>query len=97
MRYSPSGKPIILRASHRPDAAVIEVTDEGPGIAPEHQQKIFERFYRVDRARSRAEGGAGLGLAIVKWAVERMGGQVELQSQPGRGSTFRLRLRSVFH
>ncbi len=97
IRYSPQGKPIRLRAFSSPDGVVVEVADKGPGIAPEHQQKIFERFYRVDKARSRAEGGAGLGLAIVKWAVERMGGRVELQSEPGRGSTFRLLLRRVGH
>jgi signal transduction histidine kinase len=74
---------------------VIEVADQGPGIAPEHHQKIFERFYRVDKARSRSEGGAGLGLAIVKWSVERMGGTVELKSEAGRGSIFRVRLREV--
>jgi heavy metal sensor kinase len=95
IRYSPPTMPISLRAFRREDAVVITVADQGPGIAPEHHQKIFERFYRVDKARSRAEGGAGLGLAIVKWAVERMGGQVELQSDPGRGSVFRLRLRRV--
>ncbi|MGA2750825.1 MAG: ATP-binding protein [Verrucomicrobiota bacterium] len=64
-------------------------------MAPEHQQRVFERFYRVDKARSRGEGGVGLGLAIVKWAVERMGGRVELKSEPGRGSVFGLRLRSI--
>jgi signal transduction histidine kinase len=93
--YSPPGKPIRLRAFARDDAVVIEVADEGPGIAPEHQQKIFERFYRGDKARSRAEGGVGLGLAIVKWSVERMGGAVELQSEPGHGSVFRLCLRMI--
>ena len=67
---------------------------QGPGIAAEHQQKIFERFYRVDKARSRAEGGVGLGLAIVKWSVERMGATVELESEIGRGSVFRIRLRA---
>jgi heavy metal sensor kinase len=95
MRYSPPAKPISLRAFQRENAVVIEVADEGPGIAPEHQQKIFERFYRVDKARSHADGGAGLGLAIVKWSVERMGGVVELKSEAGRGSAFRLRLREV--
>jgi signal transduction histidine kinase len=95
MRYSPPGKPIRIAASMDGEEVAVEVTDEGPGIAPEHQTKIFERFYRVDKARSRADGGVGLGLAIVKWAVERMGGSIALQSQPGRGSTFRLRLRSV--
>ncbi len=93
--YSPPAKPITLRAFQAEKAVVIEVADQGPGIAPEHQQKIFERFYRVDKARSRAEGGAGLGLAIVKWSVERMGGQVEVHSGPGRGSVFRLRLRPI--
>lgn len=95
IRYSPPGKSIRVRAVAGDEAAVIEVADEGPGIALEHQQKIFERFYRVDKARSRAEGGVGLGLAIVKWSVERMGGAVELKSEPGRGSIFRLRLRTI--
>jgi signal transduction histidine kinase len=95
IRYSPAGKAIRLRATAAEGAVCVEVADEGPGIAPEHRQKIFERFYRIDEARSRAEGGVGLGLAIVKWAVERMGGRVELDSEPGRGSTFRLRLRTV--
>jgi signal transduction histidine kinase len=97
IRYSPSGKRITLCALPVRDAVVIEVADEGPGIAPEHHEKIFERFYRVDKARSRADGGVGLGLAIVKWSVERMGGAVELRSALGRGSIFRVRLRSVPH
>jgi heavy metal sensor kinase len=95
MRYSPPAKPISLRAFEGEGAVVIEVADQGPGIAPEHQQRIFERFYRVDKARSRADGGAGLGLAIVKWSVERMGGTVEIKSETGRGSAFRLQLRPV--
>ena len=95
IRYSPAAKPIRLRAFQGDNAVVIEIADQGPGIAPEHRQKVFERFYRVDKARSRAEGGVGLGLAIVKWAVERMGGGVELKSEVGKGSTFRLRLREV--
>jgi signal transduction histidine kinase len=95
IRYSPAGKPIKLRAFVGQDDVVIEVADEGPGIAPEHHQKIFERFYRVDKARSRADGGVGLGLAIVKWSVERMGGSVGLDSETGRGSVFRIRLRMI--
>jgi signal transduction histidine kinase len=95
IRYSPAGKPIRLRAFAEQDDVVVEVADQGPGIAAEHQQKIFERFYRVDKARSRAEGGVGLGLAIVKWSVERMGGTVGLDSEPGRGSVFRIRLRLI--
>jgi signal transduction histidine kinase len=97
IRYSPPAKPILVRGTLRDDAVEIEVIDEGAGIAPEHQQRVFERFYRVDKARSRAEGGVGLGLAIVKWAAERMGGTVELRSEAGHGCTFRLRLRRVAH
>ena len=92
IRYSPAGRPIYLRAFAVDRTVVVEVADEGSGIAPEHQHKIFQRFYRVDEARSRAEGGVGLGLAIVKWAVERTGGTVELESEIGRGSVFRVRL-----
>jgi signal transduction histidine kinase len=95
IHYSPPARPIQLRAYESANDIALEVADHGPGIAPEHQQKIFERFYRIDQARSRAQGGAGLGLAIVKWSVERMGGVVELQSELGRGSTFRLRLRKL--
>src|ERR1039458_6296508 len=95
IRYSPAGKPIHLRAYADQKEVVIEVADEGPGIAAEHQEKIFERFYRVDKARSRADGRVGLGLAIVKWSVERMGGTVGLDSEPGRGSAFRIRLRMI--
>lgn len=92
IRYSPPGRPIYLRASATEKAVLVEVADAGPGIAPEHQQKIFQRFYRIDDARSRAEGGVGLGLAIVKWAIERTGGSVEVESEIGRGSVFRVRL-----
>lgn len=92
IRYSPAGRPIYLRALAAGQTVLVEVADEGPGIAREHQQKIFQRFYRVDDARSRAEGGVGLGLAIVKWAIERTGGTVELESEVGRGSVFRVRL-----
>jgi signal transduction histidine kinase len=84
-----------LRGVERDGGIVIEVIDKGPGISAAHHQKIFERFYRVDKARSRTEGGVGLGLAIVRWAAERMGGTVELDSEIGRGSVFCLRLRPV--
>lgn len=66
------------------------VTDHGPGIAAEHLPRLTERFYRVDRSRSRETGGTGLGLAIVKHVVQRHGGQIEVESEVGRGSTFRM-------
>lgn len=68
----------------------IEVINEGPGIAEEHQIKVFDRFYRVDKGRSRELGGTGLGLAISRWAVELNGGRIELESEEGHGSTFRI-------
>src|ERR687889_178101 len=70
----------------------VSVTDSGDGIAPEHLPRIFERFYRVDRARSRALGGTGLGLAIVKHLARAHGGEASVRSDPGEGSTFTLEL-----
>lgn len=70
--------------------ASLEVIDTGPGIAPQHREHIFDRFYRVDQARSRERGGTGLGLSIARWAVEALGGHIELESEEGRGSTFRI-------
>lgn len=74
--------------------AVVEgfVSDDGPGIPPESQPRVFERFYRVDRARSREQGGTGLGLSIVKHIIQAHGGEVDVESQPGRGTTFRFTL-----
>ena len=69
---------------------VIEIQDTGPGIAVTHRERIFERFYRVDDARSRDTGGVGLGLAIARWAVEANGGRIELESEEGHGTIFRL-------
>lgn len=93
IRYSDEGLTISLRIRGDEANVVVEVADQGPGIAPEHREKIFERFYRVDKARSRASGGVGLGLAIARWAIERQGGQIELESELGRGSLFRVVMR----
>jgi len=92
VRYAPARSPIRVEVARHDAEAVIAVADDGPGIAPEHQQKIFERFYRIDKARSREEGGHGLGLAIAKWAVERHGGRIEVESALGHGAVFRIRL-----
>jgi signal transduction histidine kinase len=64
------------------------VRDTGVGIPEQDRQRVFDRFYRVDKARSRALGGAGLGLSIVRWIVEVHGGKIHIDSVPGRGSTF---------
>lgn len=90
IRYSPAGTKVQVRCFLHNGHGVVEIADEGPGIAPEHHQKIFERFYRIDKARTRAEGGAGLGLAIAKLSVEQLGGSIELTSAVGKGSRFQI-------
>ena len=74
------------------DDALVEVVDSGEGIPKRELPRIFERFYRVDTARARSTGGTGLGLAIVRHVVERHGGSVQVESELGRGSTFRIRI-----
>ncbi|HEY5908120.1 MAG TPA: ATP-binding protein, partial [Vicinamibacteria bacterium] len=69
---------------------VVDVIDLGPGIAPEHRSRLFERFYRVDEARSRETGGLGLGLALAEWGVRSAGGRIEVETVVGAGSTFRI-------
>jgi heavy metal sensor kinase len=95
IKYSPERARIRLGAGRRGEEAFLEVADEGPGIAPEHRERLFERFYRVDKSRSRGMGGTGLGLALVRWAAEAHGGHVELETEVGRGSTFRIVLPAV--
>jgi two-component system, OmpR family, phosphate regulon sensor histidine kinase PhoR len=88
LKYSDPGKTIRVSA-HRFDTGLeVSVTDQGCGIDPSHLDRIFERFYRVDKARSRKEGGTGLGLAIVKHIVVAHGGHIRVESRPGEGSTF---------
>lgn len=92
IRYSPEGTSVGVGVRSRDGLVQVSVTDQGPGIAPEEQERIFERFYRVDAARSRQTGGTGLGLSIVKHVISNHGGEVTLWSQPGQGSTFTVRM-----
>jgi two-component system phosphate regulon sensor histidine kinase PhoR len=89
VKYTPPGGQVEILTSPGPDgSARVEVADDGPGIAPEHLPRLFERFYRVDKARSRELGGTGLGLSIVRHLAESMGASVSVESEPGRGSRF---------
>jgi len=91
IKYTPAGGAIRVGVNATvAGQATIEVQDTGPGIPAAHQQKVFERFYRVDAGRSRDMGGVGLGLAIARWAVEANGGRIELESEEEKGSLFRV-------
>lgn len=90
VRYSPENTRVGVGLRERDGMAQIMVTDQGPGIPDNEQDRIFERFYRVDSARSRQTGGTGLGLSIVKHVMAQHGGEVSVWSQSGRGSTFTL-------
>ena len=99
LQHTPPTTPVTVRVATRPAAGpgvpamgVIEVADEGPGLAPEQADRVFERFYRTDTARSRAQGGTGLGLSIVAAIAAAHGGRVEVASTPGEGATFRVLL-----
>lgn len=89
LKYTPQGGRVFL--SHtlaEPGWVRVTIKDTGIGIAPEHRDRIFERFYRVDKHRARAQGGSGLGLAICQWIAQVHGGRIEVRSTPGRGSSF---------
>jgi signal transduction histidine kinase len=88
VRLAPAGTRIRLATGSEGNRAWIAVADEGPGISPEDQAHVFDRFWRADKARARADGGAGLGLAIVRQVVESHGGEVRLHSKVGVGSSF---------
>lgn len=88
LKYCPEGATVTVRGAAAGDRVRLSVEDTGPGIGEVHLSRLFERFYRVDAGRSRALGGTGLGLAIVKHLVEAMGGEVSVDSTPGRGSRF---------
>ena len=96
IKYTPAGGAIHVAVKRLSSGdAAIEVSDTGPGIARVHHERIFERFYRVDAARSRTAGGVGLGLAITRWTVEANGGRVDVESEEGCGSTFRVVLPAL--
>ncbi len=92
VKYNRPGGEVSVRLGQLDNQALLEVSDSGIGIPPEALPRIFERFYRVDKGRAREEGGTGLGLAIVKHVAQAHGGQIDVESRLGKGSTFRVRL-----
>ena len=95
LKYSPDGGQVEVRLEDGSDLVRIEVRDEGLGIAPSEQERIFEKFYRLDAEMTRGVGGSGLGLHIVREIVEQMGGTISVRSAPGKGSTFTVSLPRV--
>jgi hypothetical protein len=92
VKYSDANTPITVKLTQQGEEAIIQVCDQGYGIPLQHQSRIFERFYRVDEARTASTGGCGLGLSIVKTLVEGMGGSVSVRSRLGEGSVFTITL-----
>lgn len=92
VKYTPESGKICVSVTEEADSMIVEVTDDGIGVPQADQPRIFERFYRVDRSRSRDMGGTGLGLSIVKHIVQTHGGTIDVRSKPGEGSTFRFKL-----
>jgi two-component system phosphate regulon sensor histidine kinase PhoR len=90
MKYTQDGGEIHVSLEEKNDQAIWRVRDNGVGIPPEDQEHIFDRFYRVDKARSRETGGTGLGLSIVKQLVTMHGGEITVHSEPNRGSEFKV-------
>lgn len=94
-KYTSAPGRVVLRLESKSEQVIIAVEDSGFGIAPEEQSKIFERFYRVDKARSRTQGGTGLGLSIAQWIATQHGGSITVESRPDEGSTFLLQLPRI--
>jgi two-component system OmpR family sensor kinase len=88
--HTPPDAPVLVSTRVRDGEGVLEVGDRGPGLAPEHAARVFERFFRADPSRARASGGSGLGLSIVAAIAEAHGGRAEVDSTPGDGATFRI-------
>jgi signal transduction histidine kinase len=93
--HPPAGGTVRVRTLARPDGAILEVSDSGPGISTEHLPRLFDRFYRADSARGPANGHAGLGLAIAKSVVESHGGTIEVESSAAGGTSFRVSIPSA--
>ena len=88
IKYSPDGGTITVHLSETHNNILLSISDQGLGIPKKDLQKVFDRFYRVDKARARKQGGTGLGLAITKEVIKAHGGNIWVESQEGRGSTF---------
>ncbi|MEJ6950655.1 ATP-binding protein [Natronospora cellulosivora (SeqCode)] len=95
IKYTPAGGEVFLKLYDRVDKVLVEVIDNGIGVSVEEQDRIFERFYRVDKARCSSGGGTGIGLSIVKHVLQNHNSKIELESSPGKGSLFRFRLNKV--
>jgi signal transduction histidine kinase len=91
-KYTPRGGSVRVGLSRKNGFAIASVSDSGIGIGPEDMPRVFDRFWRADKARSREQGGAGLGLSIAKWIVDVHGGSISVESKLGKGSVFAIRL-----
>jgi signal transduction histidine kinase len=92
VKYTPTGGRVDVKLARDDGFAVAEIRDSGIGIAPDDMPHIFDRFYRADRARNREPGGAGLGLAIGQWIAQAHGGEIRVESEMAKGSSFKVRL-----
>jgi heavy metal sensor kinase len=92
IKYTPEGGEMVISLASNDSQVKLRVLDNGIGISPEDQLHIFDRFFRVDKARSREAGGSGLGLSICKWIIDAHGGEISVESEPGKGSTFTVTL-----
>lgn len=95
IKYNKDGGTVEITVERRMEQAIVSVKDSGIGISPEHQTRVFERFYRVDKSRSKESGGTGLGLSIVKHAVRYMNGKIDLKSTPGEGTEIQVSFRDI--